>query len=451
MKTSKAKVALIGRPNVGKSTLFNRLIRKRLAIVDPTAGVTRDWNEHEVELEETTITLIDTGGLTDDDLDDFTSLIQMQTQTAMEKSDLLVLILANGEVVPEDQQVASLLRKGHKPYFLVVNKVDGEEQEVYANAAYELEMGDFICVSAEHGYNISELKEKIEQSLAALPPDSQPTTDSDASTLANINIAIVGKPNAGKSSLLNYFLGYERALVSTIAGTTRDSILETIDYDGYTFRFVDTAGIRRKNKVTDNIEFYSIRRAINAVEQSEIVLHILDYQEDITEQDKKIVGIALNRLRLTIILVNKWDLAKGRSFREYADWLRFRFGEAEALVVLPISCLTEFGLTDLLPKIINLHKQYHQRIETSTLNSALEKWQKQYQFSSKKGILKLYYMTQIKSGPPMFKIFINNPKLVKENYRRYIINQLRKNFNLEGIPITISFQGRNRDGKTNKY
>jgi GTPase len=440
-------IAIVGRPNVGKSSLFNELIRQRKAIIDPTPGVTRDILTHVITIHDRSGILVDTGGITDDYIDSFTDIIIDQTKKAIAMADALVFVVEVGQLVPDDYRIGELLRETTKPVVLVVNKVDNEQRELWVSEAYELGLGDPLDVSAAHRKNLGALEEKLYELIEPSNEEAESST-SDESIL---HISIIGKPNVGKSTLLNLLLGYERALVSDIAGTTRDSIDERVILEGKHVCFIDTAGIRRKSSVEEQLEFYSINRALKSIERSQVVLHLIDSVEHISTQDKKIAGIAMNSKKALIFVVNKWDLQTTQDKRtktEYIDWIRFRFAVSSYIPIIPISCHTGFGINQLRKAIFQIYGNYVKRVETAKLNQALEEWITRYPppgFGRQQ--LKILYGSQINTAPPRFSFSINHQRYLTDNYRSYLTNCIRDHFGFEGVPITLLFRDRRHNKK----
>ncbi len=424
------KIAIVGRPNVGKSSIYNRIIGKRESIINPTPGVTRNRHYHNVNYNNYNFTIIDTGGITEDiNEDDFSNIVRIQTEIAIEEADLILLVVES-QLTKDDYIIGDILRKYVEKLILLVNKCDNINLEYNSVEAYKLNIGKPIPISASHGTNFDALMDNIILKI--------PMVNNINENKQLVNIAIVGKPNVGKSTLINKIIGWERSLVSDIPGTTRDSISVVVKYKNYNINFIDTAGIRKKTKVIDSIEYYSVNRAIKSIEKSDIAIHLIDSCDNITEQDKKIIAVAVNRGKTLIIAVNKWDvLDKNASFPKYVDYLRFRFAISKFIPVINISAKTGANINKLLDKTINIYNEASRRISTSELNSLLEKAQHKYIPSTKRGRLKIYYGTQITSSPPKFLLFINRKDLFTKNYKDYLINQIRQEFSFSGVPILI--------------
>jgi GTP-binding protein len=440
-------VAIIGRPNVGKSSLFNLLSKREKAIVSPVPGVTRDRNTHTVELDKkSSFLLIDTGGYTMEKDDDFRSYIQNQGAKAIEASDLLLFMVEYEDIKPDDFSLAEVIKKSGKECLLLVNKVDNEKRENYIYQHYELNLGDPLGISVIQKTNIDKLKKEIKKRLPEFYAEEKDESKPEEEI---INVSIVGKPNVGKSSLLNKILGEERSIVSDVPGTTRDSIEEAIVFNGKKMLFVDTAGIRRKSKVHENIEFYSVRKAIASVEHSDVIVLMIDAIENISEQDKKIAGIALQRYKALIIVVNKWDLVEEeyKGFATYEDFIRFKFSVTSFVPVINISVIKDKNIKKLLDLIVKVNKQYNKRLDTGEFNRFLKDITEAYPPKIKRGKFKIYYGTQVEVSPVKFVLFCNNPKNCPGQYKSYIINRIREKYGFDGIPIDIKLKGRESEKK----
>ena len=435
-------VAILGRPNVGKSSFFNYVTGKRISIVEDVPGVTRDRIYEEVEWSGRHFTLIDTGGLEPNSTDTILQQMKRQAELAVELADVILFMVDMKDgVTASDMDIATLIRKTKKPVILVVNKVDkvGEPPaDIYE--FYNLGLGDFYSISSAHGLGIGEVLDAV---LAELPAYEE---DEEESNL--IRVAVVGKPNAGKSSLINRILGEERVIVSDVPGTTRDAIDTYVTKDGQDFCFIDTAGMRKRGKITDNIERYSIMRSLTAVDRSDVVVIMVDAQDGVTEQDTKIAGYAHNKGKACIIAINKWDLIdkETNTMDEYKKTVQDKLSFMLYAPVMFISALTGQRVTKLYEMIKFVADQASQRISTGMLNDVLNEAVAMVQPPSDKGKrLKLYYMTQIKVNPPTFTVFVNRADLAHFSYMRYIENRLRQNFGFEGTPVV--FKIREKDSK----
>lgn len=425
-------VAIVGRPNVGKSTLFNKLVGARLSIVDDKPGVTRDRIYGDCEWLGHRFLLVDTGGIEPRADDVILSQMRAQANIAIATADVIVLVtdLRSG-VVATDQDVANMLQKSGKPVILCVNKCDSvgaPDPEFYE--FYNLGMGDPIAVSAVHGHGTGDLLDAV---IAYFPPESEEEEEDDT-----IKVAVIGKPNVGKSSLINRISGQERAIVSDIAGTTRDATDTRIENQYGKFTFIDTAGIRRKSKVTDAIEKYSIIRARTAVERANVCVIMIDATEGFTEQDSKVAGIALDQGKGCIVVVNKWDAVEkdGNTMREYKEKLAVDFAFMKFAPFVFISAKTGQRVDRLFEQIAYVYAQSTMRISTGKLNEILGAATARVQPPTDKGKrLKIYYMTQASVCPPTFVFFVNNAQLFHFSYQRYLENQIREVFGLEGTPV----------------
>lgn len=440
---AKPVVAIVGRPNVGKSTLFNKLIGSRLSIVDDTPGVTRDRIYGDCEWLNHKFLLVDTGGIEPNTSDVILSQMRTQAEIAISTADVIILVtnIRDG-VVASDYEVATMLQKSGKPIVLCVNKCDsiGEpEPEFYE--FYNLGLGDPVAVSASHGHGTGDLLDEVLKYL----PECEDEEDDDEI----IKVAIIGKPNVGKSSLVNKISGVNRAIVSDIAGTTRDTIDTFIENEYGKFNFIDTAGLRRKSRVDDAIEKYSIIRARMAVERANVCVIMIDAVEGFTEQDSKVAGIALEQGKACIIAVNKWDAIEkdGNTMKEYRDKLTNDFSFMSYAPIMFISAKTGQRIDKLYEMISFVHSQNSMRISTGKLNEVLAGATARVQPPTDKGKrLKIYYMTQASTRPPTFVFFVNNAELFHFSYQRYLENQIRDIFGLDGTPVRFIIRERG-DGK----
>ncbi len=430
-------VAIVGRPNVGKSMLFNKLIGKRLSIVEDTPGVTRDRIYGETDWNGRPFTLIDTGGIEPRADSQILSFMREQAQIAIDHADVIIFLtdIRTG-LTAADHEVANLLLRSGKPIVLAVNKMDsvGAPDPDYYEF-YNLGLGDPIPVSAVHGHGTGDL---LDACIQYFPPEEEETEEDDA-----IKVAVIGKPNAGKSSLVNQILGEERVIVSDMAGTTRDAIDSRFENEKGKFVFIDTAGIRRKSKVEETVERYSVLRATMAIERSDVCLIMVDATEGVTEQDTKIAGLAHEAGKASIIVVNKWDLIEkdGKTMDHMRQDVRNAFAFMTYAPILFISAKTGQRVERLFELIDYVSNQASTRITTGMLNNVLADAQTRVQPPSDKGRrLKIYYMTQVGIRPPHFVIFCNDARLFHFSYQRYIENCLRSTFGLEGTPITITIR-----------
>ena len=441
---SKPVVAVVGRPNVGKSTLFNARAGERISIVKDTPGVTRDRIYADAEWLNHSFTLIDTGGIEPDTKDIILSQMREQAQIAIDTADVILFLTDVRQGVQDaDAKVADMLRKSKKPVLLVVNKVDNFDKymaDVYE--FYNLGIGDPLPISASAKLGLGDMLEK----LVSYFPQSNNEEDEDERP----KIAVVGKPNVGKSSLINRLTGKNRVIVSDIAGTTRDAIDTDIRFNGKEYVFIDTAGLRRKSKIKEELERFSIIRAVTAIERSDAVIIVIDAIEGVTEQDAKIAGIAHERGKGIIIAVNKWDAIEknDRSVAEYTDNIRRILSFMPYAEITFISALSGQRLNKLFPLIDMVIENNSMRIATGVLNEILMEAVALQQPPSDKGRrLKIYYMTQVAVKPPTFVIFVNDKKLMHFSYTRYLENRIRESFGFRGTALKFIIRERKGDGK----
>ena len=439
---SKPMIAIVGRPNVGKSMLFNKLIGKRLSIVEDTPGVTRDRIYGESEWCGRKFTLVDTGGIEPNTDSQILTFMREQAQIAIDNATVIVFVtdIKTG-LTASDHEVASMLQKSRKPIVLAVNKVDATgtvDPDFYE--FYNLGLGDPIAISAVHGHGTGDL---LDACIAHFPPADEQEEESDV-----IQVAIIGKPNVGKSMLTNRILGEERVIVSNVAGTTRDAIDSYFENDKGKYNFIDTAGMRKKSKVEDVIEKYSVLRATMAIERSDVCLIMIDAQEGVTEQDTKVAGLAHDAGKACIIVVNKWDLVEkdGKTMDRMREDIRRDLSYMTYAPIVFISAATGQRVPRLFELINYVNEQAHTRITTGMLNSVLADAQTRVQPPTDKGRrLKIYYMTQVGIQPPHFVVFCNDKKLFHFSYRRYLENQIRSVFGLEGTPIIMTVREKGED------
>ena len=451
----KPVVALVGRPNVGKSTLFNRLVGERLAIVDGTPGTTRDRLLSESDWNGIEFHVIDTGGIDPTHggknplsvgSADFIQQIKEQAMIAIEDADA-ILFLTDGEtgVTTSDREVADILRRYQKklpdggfwpPIFLVVNKCESEARRQSAGEFYELGLGEPYAVSAMHGTGTGDLLDVLVESF---PPQQEEAEDEA------VKIAIVGKPNAGKSSLLNKLVGKERAIVSPIPGTTRDAVDMNIQYEGIDITLIDTAGIRRRGKIEPGVEKYSVLRSFKAIERADVALLMIDATTGITAQDAHIAGFILDAWKSCVVLVNKWDAVEKDTYtmETYSKKIRQDLNFMDYVPIQFISAKTGQRVDKVLPLALQVQEERLVRLTTSKINQVIHNAQDAHPAPSVKGRqLKMYYGTQVRSDPPTFMIYVNDPKLAHFTYRRYLENQLRSEYGFLGTPVRIVMKGR---------
>lgn len=428
----KPTVAIVGRPNVGKSTLFNKISGRRISIVEDTPGVTRDRIYADASWLDKHFTLIDTGGIEPKSKDEILVQMRRQANLAIEMADVVVLVVnvADG-VTANDQDVAAMLQKAQKKIVLAVNKVDtpGDPPAEFYEF-YNLGLGDPIAISSVHGMGIGDLLDEV---CEKFPEDADTEEDEN-----EIKVAVIGRPNAGKSSLINNILGEDRVIVSNIAGTTRDAIDSHLVRGEDKYLFIDTAGMRKRGKINEAVERYSVVRSLGAVERCDVCVIMIDATEGITEQDTKIAGYAHEQGKACIIAVNKWDIADkdSKTMKEFQNRVREEFAFMSYAVVLFISAKTGKRVDKLFEEIKNVREQYMRRITTGMLNDVLNEATAKQQPPSDKGRrLKLYYGTQVATCPPTFALFTNSKELFHYSYLRFIENQIRDTFGFEGTPL----------------
>ncbi|MDE6593092.1 MAG: ribosome biogenesis GTPase Der [Oscillospiraceae bacterium] len=435
-------LAVVGRPNVGKSTLFNKLAGKRLSIVEDTPGVTRDRIYTKCEWRNREFMIVDTGGIEPVSEDIILKQMKRQAQAAIESADVIVFMTdVRTGVTADDYEVATMLRSSGKPVIVAVNKCDsiGDPPAAFYEF-YNLGMGDPIAISAQHGHGSGDL---LDEAFKAFP-EEKPEDEGDD----RIRVAVIGKPNVGKSSLINRIAGEERAIVSDIAGTTRDATDTEIENEHGRYIFIDTAGIRRKSKITEKIEHYSVLRAYMAVDRSDVCVIVIDAVTGFTEQDSKVAGYAHEQGKACIVAINKWDAIEKETntMDEYTSTLREKFSFMSYVPFIFISAKTGQRVDKLFPLINSVNSQNSMRITTGMLNDVLSYATTRVQPPSDKGKrLKIYYMTQPSTKPPTFVVFVNRADLFHFSYQRYIENQIRQTFGLTGTPVR--FVVRERDSK----
>lgn len=432
-------VAIVGRPNVGKSTLFNKLVGERAAIVDNQPGVTRDRLYRETEWSGTEFVLVDTGGLEPRNNEFMMSNIKKQAEVAMlEASVILFLVEAKAGITALDEEIATILRKKNKPVIIVVNKVDNMQKQ--SDDLYEfwgLGFEDMIPVSAEHKINLGDMLDSVIGHIAKLEfPEEE----------EGLKLAIIGRPNAGKSSLTNRLVGSERTIVSDVAGTTRDAIDTAFEYNEEKYVIIDTAGIRRKSKIEEDLEYYSVLRAMKAIGRADVCVMMLDAVEGLTDQDKRIAGIAHEEKKPLIICVNKWDLVEkdNKTMKKFEEGLRVDLPFLSYAPILFISAFTGQRVLNILKMANHIYEEYTKRISTGLLNSVLKDAIAVNEPPTRKGrAIKINYATQISAAPPIFAIFCNHPDLLHFSYIRYLENKFREAFGFEGCPIEFVVNKKN--------
>jgi len=438
----KPVVALLGRPNVGKSTLFNRITRSRQALVDDFPGVTRDRHYADAKWNDVEFTVIDTGGFLSSDDDYFATQIKEQLTAAADQADVLIFIMdGRAGLSPYDRELADFLRRMSKPVFYLINKIESYKQHDDLSEFYSLGIDHFVKISAEHGIGVGDFLDDLVDAL----PQYETSEDADET---NIKIAIVGRPNVGKSSLANRLFGEQRVVVNEKAGTTRDAIELSVEHKNRNFTLVDTAGIRRKGKVKQKIEKFSILKSLKSLDECDVALILIDSDEGITDQDITIAGYAEDRGCGALFLLNKWDLLDKdrKSVKKFMEDLRYKAKFLSYAPALTISALTGQRCHKILDEVVKIHKEYCHRINTGVLNRIIEDAVYREEPSLHKGKrLKFFYATQVASKPPCFVCFVNFPNAVHFSYKRYLINQLRQMIPLEKTPIKLYF--REKTGK----
>ena len=431
-------VALVGRPNVGKSTLFNRITKSRKALVDPTPGVTRDRHYERVVWENKAFILVDTGGIDDNPEDAMVQHIRAQAMMAIDEADI-VLFLMDGKqgLTPADWEVVDILRRTRKPVFHLINKIDGPEVETELLAQfYELGIDRLWSVSAEHSYGFRTLMDGLCDAITSDETDIELPE-------GTVKVAFFGRPNVGKSSLINTILGEDRMVVSEISGTTRDSVDTMVTHGNYSYLFIDTAGIRRKGKTTEKLEKFSILKSLAAMARCDIAVVLIDADEGITEQDTKVIGYVLEEGRGLIVLVNKWDLLQNDKKRQ--DAVMMEVGRALPFIgyapILNVSALTGYGIKRLFPVIGSVYRQYTASFPTSALNRLLREAVELHSppiYKNKR--LKFYYTSQVGTCPPKFVVMTNSYKGVHFSYERYLTNRFREGLGLDKVAIKLFFK-----------
>lgn len=440
MSISRPVVAVVGRPNVGKSTIFNKFAGKRISIVENTPGVTRDRIFAEVEWLDKYFTLVDTGGIEPDSEDIILSQMRNQAMLAMDMSHVILFIVdGKAGMTAADKEIAQLLRKTKKPVILVVNKIDSQSQFDNIYDFYELGFGTPFAVSGANSMGFGDLLDEIVENF---PAGLDTEYEEDI-----IRVAITGKPNAGKSSILNKILGEERVIVSPIAGTTRDAIDTYFEKNGQKFLLIDTAGLRRKSKIYETIEKYSVIRAMSAVDRADVVLIVIDALEGVTEQDTKVAGIAHDEGKGCIFVVNKWDLIEkdNKTMSNYTKDIKEKFPFMMYAPIVFVSAKTNQRMNKILDTVEYVSNEHSKRISTSSLNEVIGEAVMLNQPPSDKGRrLKIYYGTQTDIRPPKITLFINDKDLTHFSYQRYLENKIRENFGFEGTSIKFEYRQKNK-------
>jgi len=434
-------IAIVGRPNVGKSTLFNRIVGGKKAIVANEPGVTRDRNYADVEWEESPFTLIDTGGFEPVSKDRIFIQMREQCQLAMDEADVILFLMDGKEgLTPSDKEIANILRQVNKPVFYIVNKIDGPKHEEKVFEFYGLGVETIYSISAEHRYGVDGL---MDEAVKVLPRTTEEKWDRKAT-----KVAVVGRPNVGKSSLINRLLGYKRVMVDEAPGTTRDSIDTFFERDGKRYILIDTAGIRRKSRISFRLEKFSIVEALRTIDRSDVVLLLLDSEEGVTSQDARIGGFIQEKGKGCILVLNKWDLIEKDS-QTMVEFERKIYSDLKYLSYAPIlfiSALTGQRVPKILNRVDQVSEQMKKRISTSPLNRSFRQWVERFTppFYKNRRV-KLNYITQVSTAPPTFMISTNIPEGIHFSYERYLTNQMRETYGFEGVPILLQFRKKGKE------
>ncbi|WP_281979980.1 ribosome biogenesis GTPase Der [Tenacibaculum mesophilum] len=430
-------IAIVGRPNVGKSTLFNRLVKRREAIVDSVSGVTRDRHYGKSEWNGKEFSVIDTGGYIVGSDDIFEGEIRKQVQLAIDEADIIVFVVdVEQGITPMDAEVAKILRQVEKPLFMAVNKVDNAMRDADAVEFYNLGLGDYYTISSINGSGTGELLDAIAEEIPEPEEDEEKQDELP-------RFAVVGRPNAGKSSFINALIGEDRNIVTNIAGTTRDSIDTKYNRFGFEFNLVDTAGIRKKSKVKEDLEFYSVMRAVRAVEHCDVAVLVIDATRGFEGQDEKIFWLAEKNRKGIVILVNKWDLVEKETntMRDFEAKVRQAIAPFTDVPIIFISALTKQRIFKAIETAVEVFENRKRRIQTSKLNETmLEIMQHNPPPATKGKFIKIKYCMQLPTHTPQFAFFANLPQYIRDPYKRYIENQLREHYNFNGVPISIYFR-----------
>ncbi|OQX87049.1 ribosome biogenesis GTPase Der [candidate division KSB1 bacterium 4484_87] len=430
-------LAIIGRPNVGKSTLYNRIIRKRDAIVDDQPGVTRDRKYADADWAGVAFTLIDTGGYLPDKENLIHQAVVNQVHLAVNEADVIVLVLdVTTGITSLDAEVANILKRSNKPVVIAVNKVDNRERELDAMEFYQLGMGDPIPISALGGRNIGDFLDKVVEKFPRLTPEEEKTDET-------IKIAVVGRPNVGKSSFVNALLGEERHIVTEIPGTTRDAIDSPFKHYGQDFLLIDTAGLRKRSKVKESVEYFSTVRTFAGIHRCDVAVVIIDATEGLTDQDKNIIEEAVKFKKGILLAVNKWDLIEKDTYtaKEFEADIREEIPFASFVPIIFISALTRQRVFKVVESVKNIYQERQKKIKTSELNQYFEPILAQTTPAAVAGKeIKIKYITQVKNRPPIFAFFCNFPDLIKSNYKAFLERKIREQYGFVGVPVTIVFR-----------
>jgi GTPase len=438
----KPVVAIIGRPNVGKSTLFNALARKNIAVIDDQPGVTRDRNYIDVVWEDRRFTLVDTGGFDPGIDDEMSELVTEHAKMAVSEADCIIFLMDGmAGLTHGDVDIARILQKSNKPVIYAVNKMEGRQARENLTDYYRIGIDAVISIAARHKEGLWELMEEVCRRIAPCAPDA----DGDDETV----VSIIGRPNAGKSSLINKLIGKNRFVVSSIAGTTRDAVDTDIRFKNRTIRFIDTAGIRKKSRIGYALEKYCAFQAFQSVSRSSICMLLIDAAQGVSTQDAKLADIICERNRACIVVLNKWDLIEKdtRTMNEFIKNVRDKLAFLDYAPVMVVSAKTGVRVRTLLDTICLLHDRYRIRVATAELNRALQDITASKPPPKGATRTKFFYATQVSSGPPVFKIFTNNPHSIPRHYNRYLERRFREQFGFEGVPVELQFAHKSKDGK----
>jgi GTPase len=443
-------VAIVGRPNVGKSTLFNRLVRERIAIVDDLPGVTRDRNYAEAEWSNRKYLLIDTGGMDSDSAGILEQSVQAQSRLAVAEADFVIFLFDGKDGLnPLDQEAVNELRRSHKPVFFAVNKLDSQRREDSLYEFYAMGPDRLYSISAEHALGVTELMDDI---VAAFPP-AEPGSDGAESEALQadskpLRVSIVGRPNVGKSTLTNRLLGFERSVVDSKPGTTRDSLETSFELLGEPCILVDTAGVRRKARIDERIERFSVNRSLRAIDRGDLIIHVIDGPEGVTDQDAQLLSYAVQRNKALLLAINKWDILAqtDADAEKYRDEVNYRLAFLEFAPIAFISAATGYGVRKMLQTAVRVLKAYGRKVSTSAVNQALQKIVRAHSAPLSQGRpVKFYYGTQTDTGPPTFTLFVNRPAGVPASYQKYLMHQLRDQLGFEDTPIRLDLRARRED------
>ena len=442
-------LAIVGRPNVGKSTLFNKLLGERKAIVDDSPGVTRDRNYGEAEWAGRKFQLIDTGGLDVDAEGGLEESIQKQSRLALREADVILFLFdGKGGLNPLDREAVGLLRKEDKPVLFAVNKIDSRQRADNLYEFYALGIDPLFSISAEHGLGISDLMDEVVQQF----PNAE-ESDEKTEEKAPLRISVVGRPNVGKSTLINRLLGFERSVVDSTPGTTRDALDTPFKLEGEPCLLVDTAGIRRKARINDQLERFSVSHSLRSVDRGDLVIHILDGVEGVTDQDAQILSYACQRGKALLLAVNKWDVVSknGADVESYREEVYHQLSFLDFVPVAFISASTGYGVRRMLETASGVLRAYGKKVSTSAMNQALQRIVRAHAAPLSQGKpVKFYYGTQTGTRPPTFTLFVNTPQAVPESYQRYLIHQLREHLALEYVPIRLVLRARREEPRGKK-